>query len=393
MQRTGWLARLVAAGLLGVAIVWLAAPLPARLRDGVMLATSVGSVAFFLGLAPAAVALGFALVVYGVLEIRPAWIRRPLMVLLTVALLAVPLRWLFDFPTETGVVIRPYVAFAGAMAMLRLGRYARERRHADQRTPLMRYLLGVLFFPTFSTGPVQSVDELAAGGPAPATAAALARHLAQAGSGALRVTWGVAKIFFAVACLNLVTPEVLATAGAAVSRVRLWAWVVENTIYLWALFSGLSDVGTGLARMVGVAVSENFRAPWRAAHPAELWERVLATVTSSIDETVGGPIEHRFGAPAGVLARFAVAALWYAWIVLALLGVFGIPPSAWLGLAAWAGVFTAAWLVLPRNEARRPLGWTATHLLLAISTIPLIAFPRAHFQVFFGIAARLVGLR
>jgi hypothetical protein len=396
MQRTGWVARLVVAGLLGVAIVWLASPMPARLRDGVTLATSLGSVAFFLGLAPAVAALAFALLVYGVLEIRPAWIRQPLMALLAVALLVVPLRWLFGFPTETAVVVRPYVAFAGATAMLRLGRYARERRQADQRTPLMRYLVGMLFFPTFSTGPVQSVDELAASGAtavAPATVAALGRHLVQAGSGALRVAWGAAKILIAVAYLNLITPEVLATSGAAVGRARLWAWVVENTIYLWALFSGLSDIGAGLARMVGVRVPENFRAPWRAAHPAELWERVLATVTSSIDETVGRPIERRFGAPAGVFARFAVAALWYAWIVVALLGVFGIPPSAWLGLAAWAGVFTAAWLVLPRTEAHRPLGWTATHLLLALSSIPLIAFPRAHFQVFFGIAARLVGLR
>jgi len=169
------------------------------------------------------------------------------------------------------------------------------------------------------------------------------------------------------------------------------------TVFFWAFFSGTSDIGAGLARMAGVQVPEQFRAPWRATRPSELWRRALATVTASIDDLLGGPTERRLGAAAAVAVRTIAAVLWWAWIMLALFGVFGVRWSACLSLGVVAFAFTLVWLALDRDAApggaRRALGWAVTHGLVAASTAALIAFPRTPFGAVLGIGARLVGLR
>jgi hypothetical protein len=251
-----------------------------------------------------------------------------------------------------------------------------------------------------ATGPIASVAELAdargPGGVAPASGAALASHLADVGRGAARVAWGIAKLLVMLARLNLVTPDVLASAGDAVSRPRLWAWLGETTVYLWALYSGLSDLGVGLAAMAGVRVPENFHAPRRATTPAGLWRRALATVTVQVDRFVVRPVGRRLGMRAGVLAGCLAGAGWYAWAALVLYGLFGVRPTAWLGIAGWELAQAAGLVVLssrPRRAAPRVLGALATQLLLALTWVPLLAFPHASLGTTLRIYARLVGLR
>jgi D-alanyl-lipoteichoic acid acyltransferase DltB (MBOAT superfamily) len=399
-ERAAPVVRVVLASLVGVLLVWLVAPLPPRGRDWAVVATSLGVLAAIVGARAAGAALAFALVFYVVVEIRAAWLRTPLVGVLVVALVAGPLAWLATLPSEQSVPIRIYVSVAGAMAIVRCLDYARGRRAAVPRPALADHLLGLLFFPTFAGGPIQTVRGLAAargpGGLAPESGAAVGRHLTGAVSGFARVAWGTAKLLLAPACLNLVTPDVLASGGDAVGHGRLWLWLVETTLYFWTLYGGWSDVGVGLATMAGVHVPENFRAPWKASSTAALWRRAHATVARRLLR-IAGPAGARAGVAGAIAAACVAGALWYAWTTLALFGVFGSKPGAWAALIVWALVQAAA-IVLFSSRRRRASagvvgGWIVTQLVLALGWPLLLAFPRVPVLTTLRIYARLAGLR
>jgi D-alanyl-lipoteichoic acid acyltransferase DltB (MBOAT superfamily) len=199
--------------------------------------------------------------------------------------------------------------------------------------------------------------------------------------------------------LHLLPPEILASSGDAVGRLRLWAWLFETSVYLWAVYSGVTDVGAGLAAMIGIRVPENFRAPWAATRPSAFWRRTLRTVGARLDRLVGRPMTRRLGAPAGLLASFVAAALWYASTVLALFGPFGSRPGAWAGLGAWALLHTSGVLagdrlrLEDRGPAGRLLGRAATHVFVALAWVPFVAFPFGTLGTILRIYARLLGLR
>jgi alginate O-acetyltransferase complex protein AlgI len=289
------------------------------------------------------------------------------------------------------------------MAVLRCVAYVTERQRLRARPALVDVLLGFLFFPTFVAGPIQSVWSLAHarahGTLAVATAGDVARHLRRAAWGAVQLAVGTAKLLVAPAVLNLVTPDIIASSGDAVGRARLWTWLFETSVYLWAVYSGWSDVGAGLAAMVGVRTPPNFRRPWAATSPIDFWRRTLVTVTVRLRRLVCRPVARRIGYAAGVVATFAPGALWYACSVLALFGAFGTRPGAWAGLAVWAALHALAVIALDRRgpEARgaggRMLGAAATQLLVGIAWVPFVAFPFGTLGTILRIYARLLGLR
>jgi D-alanyl-lipoteichoic acid acyltransferase DltB (MBOAT superfamily) len=403
MELTGGIVRVVAASLVAVVLVWLAAPLPARARDWTALAASLVPIGLLTGARGAGAGLAFALAFALVAELRRAWLRRPLTALLATTLVALPVAWLARLPTDRSVPLRLYVGFASVMAVLRGVAYVTERRRLRTRPELVDVLLGFLFFPTFVAGPIQSVWSLAHarahGTLAVATGADVVRHLRGAAWGALCVACGLAKLLVAPMLLNLLTPDVIASSGDALGRARLWLWLLETSVYLWALYSGWSDVGTGLAAMVGVRTPTNFRRPWAAPSPIEFWSRALVTVTVRFRRLVCRPVARRVGMAAGMLAALAAGALWHACSVLALFGAFGTRPGAWAGLAMWAVAHTLAGLVVDRRRLAglgavgRMLGVVATQLLVALAWVPFVAFPFGTLGTIMRIYARLLGLR
>lgn len=390
---------LVIAGLAGVAVVWLAAPFPPAVRRWAIVAANLTTIGLVTG--PRGVAFAFAAVsaLYLAAEVPLAWLRRMVLAPVLAALVAVPIVWLSFLPTERSVPMRLWVGLAVATMLVRALAYATERRRRG-RIAVADYLGAILFAPTLAGGPVQSTAALArALGDAsvPATDAALGAHVAAAGRGAGRIALGAAKLVVGPLFLNLVTPDVLASSGDAVTRLRLWAWLVETTLYLWVIYSGIADVGIGLATMAGVRVPENFRRPSRATDPGALWRRTLVTVTGRFRALVGRPTTRRLGAPAGLVASFVAGALWWAVSVLALYGPFGVRPGAVAGLVAWALVHAAFALAATRrasaNAGSRLAGQAWTQAVLALAWVPLLAFPFGTLGTILRIYARLVGLR
>ena len=402
-QRTSGYVRLVAAALAGVLLLWVIAPLPQRVRDWATVAASLVPIGLLTGPRGAGFALAVALAFWAVAEIPWASVRRLLLAAVAATLVVVPLGWLAGLPTDVSVPVRFFTGFATAIALVRGLSHAASRARSGRRVALVDHLIAMLFVPTFAFGPIVSARALrrarGAGGLAPATMGALAAHLGRAAVGALRVVLGTAKLLVAPLVLMLVTPDVLVSSGDAVGRLRLWAWLFETSVYYWVVYGGCADIGIGLAAMAGVRVPENFRAPWAAASPRDLWRRSFATVTMRFRRLVAVPVARRAGTAAGVLAGFGAGALWYAITVLALYGLFGTRPGAWAGLLLWAAIHTAALLALDRlrfaarGAAGRVLGVCATHLLVAVAWVPFVAFPFGTLGTILRIYARLFGLR
>ncbi len=402
-ERTSGFVRVVGASLVGVLLVWLAAPPSARVRAWATVGASLVVIGLVTGPVGAAFAAAAALALAGVAEIGWTWIRRPLLAVVAAAFVVVPIGWLARLPTERSVPLRVYVGLAAVTSVVRGLAYATERRRLRARPPLADVLLGLLFFPTFVVGPIQSVWSLAHarahGTLAPSSARELVRHLRRAGRGVVVLVRGAAMVMIAPLVLNLVTPDVLASSGDAVSRARLWLWPFETSVYLWAIYAGWSDVGRGLAAMVGVRVPPNFRRPWAATTPLDLWSRTLVTVSVRLRRLVCRPIARRLGTAAGALATFVAAALWHATTVLALYGVFGSRPGAWAALGVWAALQTAGVLAIARRcidalgASGRVLGAIATQVLIALAWVPFVAFPFGTLGTILRIFARLVGIR
>jgi D-alanyl-lipoteichoic acid acyltransferase DltB (MBOAT superfamily) len=219
--------------------------------------------------------------------------------------------------------------------------------------------------------------------------------LVDAARGGARAAVGAALVLIAPLVLGLLTPDVLASSGDAVPRWRLWVWLFETSVYLWALYAGLSHFGIGLAAMVGVRVPENFRRPWAATSVDDFWRRSLVTVTSRFRRLVGRPIRRRLGGPIAIFATLLAGALWTGCASFALYGAIGSRAGAWAGLVLWAATHTAGVLAGRRLQdgPTRMLGWTTTHLLVALAWVPLVAFPFGTLGTIVRIYARLFGFR
>ena len=308
-------------------------------------------------------------------------------------------------PTEVSVPLRPYVGLASAMSVWRLAAYSAERQRRGRRAPLVDYLVGILFAPTFAGGPLQSVWALARArrtdALAPATMAALGRMLSRAGLGALRVALGTAKLVLAPLLLGLLTPDVIASSGAAVDRSAVVGVAVRNDRLSLGRLQRLErrrcrPRGDGrcarageLPRAVGGGASERALAPharhgdgsasagWSGRSDGTAARRAGRRVRElpggcALACTVGAgalrPVRHAAGCVGrarGVGARCTRRVSWSATAC----GVARTGPLA------------------------RVLGFAATQLLVALAWVPFVAFPFGTVGTIVRIYARLLGFR
>lgn len=373
------LVRLVLWSLVAVALLWLAAPLPATARDWVAVVASLGVIAMTGTPEMAGAALVIVIAYYVAIELLPVWLGRPMGWL--VALL--PLAGILaaePFPRPGAYMDeRLFPVIAAALLLLRLALYGAERRAGAPASPLARYLAAVLFFPTIAAPPVTSPAEWERlRGPGLAdvpTAAALRAHLRRSGLALGRLVLGVAKLAVAPAVLGLLTPDVFIDGGTRLSHARLWLWLLELPLLAYLLASGLADVGAALAALVGVALPAEFDAPWRTTDPGDLWRRAMRSIGRAFRRLVYRPLGGAAQRTRNVLAVFVAAGLWWLAATIVLAGLYFYQPRSWpLPLCA-ALVFAVGVLAatpIARLGGARVLGFAATYLLVAVALVPLV---------------------
>ena len=142
------------------------------------------------------------------------------------------------------------------------------RRELAPEPSLLRFAVFVAFFPQLVAGPIvrarQFLPQLAA-----------SPHLGHAAlrSGLALIFWGLTK---KILLADVLGSELVDPAWAHPERFGSYATalaIVGYAFQIYGDFSGYSDVAIGSARLLGLDLGLNFRAPYRAQGPRDLWRR------------------------------------------------------------------------------------------------------------------------
>jgi alginate O-acetyltransferase complex protein AlgI len=160
-----------------------------------------------------------------------------------------------------------YVAF-------RLVHTLRDRQSG--RLPLVslqEYVIYVIFFPAFVAGPIDRLERFIKDLRKPL--APVPADYAEAGK---RLLVGLFKKFVVADTLALVALNA-ANAGQARSAGWLWLLLYAYAFQIFFDFSGYTDIAIGLGRLAGIALPENFNAPYLKPNLTLFWNNWHMTLT------------------------------------------------------------------------------------------------------------------
>jgi len=309
-----------------------------RSREWLLVTCSLAVIAVLCGPAVTAIGVVFALGLRAVVRRAPNRTLKTLAAsVFTAAFVATPV-WCIADLGAAGRQVREFTAFATNVAVLRFWAWAWDARDGgSDREPVSRYLLAMLFFPTFVNGPIEAPRSFAGRWRGP--------DAADVRAGLARLGLGAAKLLVVALALEPGWTRVL-EGGPSAPAWRLWWWGALLYGWFYLSFAAWSDVAIGLGRLVGRRVQENFDRPWLALDPGDFWRRWHVSLGLWLRDYVyiplGGNRRHR---TANVLVVFVVSALWHVWGTLKLLGFGYFPVHAWGGFLLW-GLLHALGVVL-----------------------------------------------
>jgi D-alanyl-lipoteichoic acid acyltransferase DltB (MBOAT superfamily) len=239
----------------------------------------------------------------------------------------------------------------------------------------------IAFFPQLVAGPIERAAHML---PQLARPARFEPAMLHDGVRLLLVGW-FKKLFVANNCA-LVADHLFHGNGHTSA-----AWVVLGTVafafQIYGDFSGYTDIARGSARLLGVELSPNFRAPYAARGPSDFWNRWHISLSSWIRDYLYIPLGGNRGSPArtvrNLYASMLLAGLWHG--------------AAWTFVlwGAYHATLLAAYRVLPPlralEQARGPARVVAIALMFVLTLLGWLIF-RAPDAAFVGRAlASLAG--
>ncbi len=141
------------------------------------------------------------------------------------------------------------------------------RRSVPAVTRLLDYALFVAFFPQLVAGPIER-----AANRLPQITALRRITAAHVDSGLFLILWGYFKKVVIADNMAKIADAVFNNT-ASYHGLDLILGALAFTIQIYGDFSGYTDIGRGVARLMGFELMLNFRLPYFAASPAEFWER------------------------------------------------------------------------------------------------------------------------
>ncbi|MGN8697530.1 MBOAT family O-acyltransferase [Bacillota bacterium HCP3S3_F1_1] len=175
---------------------------------------------------------------------------------------------------------------------------------------VIRYASFVSFFPSILSGPIQKARNLLPQIQEPETFSA-----ENAIAGFLKLLWGI----FEKVCIADQLSGILN--GLVIEETDPWkaSWhllsAIVFSLYIYADFSGYSDMAIGLAEILGIRMKRNFNNPYLSLTLAEFWERWHVSLNEWLVEYVyiplGGNRKGKVRKYFNVMAVFLISGLWH----------------------------------------------------------------------------------
>ena len=177
-------------------------------------------------------------------------------------------------------------------------------------TPIFAaHLLQMAFFPKVAMGPIERADRLALQLSDPGRASAADLRL---GLGCF--AFGLMK---KLAISDHLGPYVASVYSnpAAYGAGTLWLATLAYSLQLYCDFSGYCDMAVGVARMMGVRLTENFAQPYLAVSIKDFWRRWHVSLSSWLGEYIYKPLGGRTDGLArqclNIVIVFLVSGVWH----------------------------------------------------------------------------------
>ena len=179
---------------------------------------------------------------------------------------------------------------------------ADPRRHASA-------LLYLVQLPVFPAGPLSRFHEFSE---------QLSRSEISMGGfsyGVRRIVTGLLKVWAIAGPLGDAADRIFALRVTRLSTDIAWLGAVCAALEVYFLFSGFSDIGIGLGRILGFRYQENFRRPYTADSIREFWRRWNVTLIAWLRDYLSLPIAGHDVPTIGryllTVAGFVVVGLWH----------------------------------------------------------------------------------
>lgn len=320
----------------------------------------------------------FAIVVgWAYFAARRAGADNRLIMLLAIALLLGNLiffKYRLFFADTAGIQLPPFFDIRWAIP-LGISYYTFEligaiydRRNMPQQVGIDRVALFVLFFPRSIAGPIVKYRPMMPQFDFPKR---FSRRQFMLGFHLFLL--GYCKKVLIADPIALVIDPVFAN-EANYSALTLFVSAIGFYVQVYADFSGYTDMGRGVARILGFRLPINFRAPYLGASPFEFWSRwhmsltnwirqyVYTSLAMQVARRLRKPLLRQLGLFGTLMIVFIVVGLWHgaAWRFVLFGIVHGIVISIW---------FLVTRGRLPKTPLGHVFGVVVTQLFVMLSLI------------------------
>ncbi|MGH8916217.1 MAG: MBOAT family O-acyltransferase [Acidimicrobiia bacterium] len=223
------------------------------------------------------------------------------------------------------------------------------RKDLESEPKLTQFALFVAFFPQLVAGPIERARHLM---PQLRSLPNSMRQIDWSGSALLVARGLFRKVVIADGLAPLVN-EVFATPGRYGS-ITVAAGVIAFSLQIYGDFAGYTDIARGTARLFGVDLMENFKAPYLSKGFSEFWRRWHISLSTWLRDylyvPLGGNRNGRWRTYRNLMITMLLGGLWHG--------------AAW-GFLLWGGLH-GAYLAIERWIRDRRRASTATRLPVAL---------------------------
>lgn len=182
------------------------------------------------------------------------------------------------------------------------------RGHVQAQRSLFDFALFVSFFPQLVAGPIERSERLM-----PQLEQARTISSRQLADGAWLVVWGFFKKVFVADNLAVLVDETFSAPAPGGFRVLIAAYAFTWQIY--CDFSGYSDIARGIAKWMGIELMVNFKLPFFASSPRDLWRRWHISLSEWLRDylyvPLGGNRRGRVRTQVNLLVTMLLGGLWH----------------------------------------------------------------------------------